>query len=48
MAEQDEQKQGAAAGGASEFETMFEETCVPSSPAGSLKAGSSGLCRLMY
>jgi len=43
MAEQDEQKQGGAAGGASEFETMFEESLRTVKPGGVVKGRVVGV-----
>ncbi len=43
MAEQDEQKQGAAAGGASEFEAMFEESLRTVKPGGVVKGRVVGI-----
>ena len=43
MAERDEQKQGGAAGGASEFEAMFEESLRTVKPGGVVKGRVVGV-----
>ena len=43
MAEQDEQRQGTAAGGASEFEAMFEESLRTVKPGGVVKGRVVGI-----
>ena len=43
MAQQDEEKQGAAAGGVSEFETMFEESLRTVKPGGIVKGRVVGI-----
>src|SRR5687768_18602972 len=43
MAQQDEQKQGATAGGASDFETMFEESLRTVKPGGIVKGKVVGV-----